>query len=168
MDQGGTSLTVTLLSLMDQGGTSLTVTLLSLTVQVDQGGTSLTVSYFSTGGITWSSVSITTSSPLLAPSIASVLPPSGAASFRRRLLQTPTRASGGGPFVGGMPATGPLTSRGGPPTVSSPQPAARRPHGLRSLLQASGATCAPTITRCATRVLPPLGDFALLLLLVDV
>ena len=144
---------------VDLSGASLTISLFSLTVQVDQSGASVTVALFSLGGITWSSVSIVVSAasasyPPPAPSAASMLPPS-----RRRLLQAPLRASGS-PLMRGLSVTGPPTHQEEPSTGSS-QPAARRPLGLRSLQQASGVTCAPTITRCVTRVLPPPGESVL-------
>ena len=117
-------------------------------VQVDQNGASLTVSRFSVGGITWSSVSIP--APVSAPS-----PPAPASesphpesSSRRMLLH----ASEPRPPVVFL---SPPASHGDWSLPSENQPDGR-PLGFRSL-QASGSTCAPTIMRCATRVLPPHG-----------
>ena len=133
---------------VDPSGASLTVSFFSLTLQVDQSGTSLTVSRFSLGGITWSSVSIP--APVSAPS-----PPAPASesphpesSSRRMLLH----ASEPRPPVVFL---SPPASHGDWSLPSENQPDGR-PLGFRSL-QASGSTCAPTIMRCATRVLPPHG-----------
>ena len=131
-----------------------------LTVQVDQSGTSLTVSHFSTGGITWSSVSIPSPSQQPAP------PPP--ASSRRMLMQAVLRPPAASPpGLAWVQAAARLAlNYMNPPDGPGAHANSTLRHGgqmigLRSLQASPGATsCAPAITRCATRVLPPLGAVA--------
>ena len=118
-------------------------------MQVDQSGASLTVTLFSIGGITWSSVTFQAPSLSLAPPPTSELPPPSGSSSRRMLLQAPpgTSSSPPTPMAEVSHAAGILASQGEPYTSR-----------LRSLQQASGAKCTPAVTRCATRVMPPLGE----------
>ena len=162
------------------------IALFSLTKQVDQTGATLNVSLFSIGGITWTNVSIPAPSstpasspappPALAPTESS---PTGSIS-RRMLLQAGPRPPGAPPGVGGPPGSGPQPPRpaaGGPPGNSTqpprpaaggppgstqpPQPAAGGPpgNGAQPPRPAGSSSCVgAAITRCATRVLPPIGE----------
>ena len=132
------------------------IALFSLTTQVDQTGATLNVSLFSLGGITWTNVSIPapTSTPASAPAPPPALAPTESSSTgsisRRMLLQAGPPPLGAPPGVGGPPGSGPQPPRpaaGGPPGNGAQPP---RPAGSSS--------CVGAITRCVTRVLPPVGE----------
>ena len=162
------------------------IALFSLTTQVDQTGATLNVSLFSLGGITWTNVSIPAppSMPASAPAPPPALAPTESSSTgsisRRMLLQAgPLPLPGAPPGVGGgppgsgpqppRPASGgppgstqpPLPSAGGPPgSTQPPQPAAGGPpvNGAQPPRPAGSSSCVGAITRCVTKVLPPIGE----------